>query len=328
MSRDRVTLTRADSIRQRHEEEQKRREALTQKRVTHPKPVSRPKAERTPRKPAPASRHSRRYDIAMSAPYGRGRFESRAGERQIRVPKIGYGPRWLSFLLVAACVMSLYIILGMDPFIVRGAEISGNQRLGADQISSVLGVMGQSSVLLNPAQMEYNILSAFPDIAAAQVTVIPPARVVITVKERQPVAAWQQDGQVSWVDAHGYAFPPRGEIKGLVTVTANGVPPAPANLNITQKIGARPFLTTEMTAALAALSKKVPQDAALIYDPQYGLGWNDSRGWRVFFGNSNGDMSTKFLVYQALVDHLAAESIQPTLISVEFPNAPFYRVDQ
>jgi cell division septal protein FtsQ len=246
----------------------------------------------------------------------------------LSMPRVEYGPRWISLLLAVACALTLYIMLGMDPFIVRDAQIGGNLRVSAEEISSSLGVMGHSSAFLNPAQMEYNILSAFPEIATAHVDVTVPAGVMVTVTERQPVAAWQQDGQAVWVDAQGYAFPPRGLAEGLVTVVAAGAPPAPANLDATQTVGARPFLTSEMSAALTTLSPRLPEGAALIYDPRYGLGWGDPRGWQAYFGHSDGDMQTKLQVYQALVDYLIEKGVSPQLISVEYPNAPFYRVEE
>jgi hypothetical protein len=75
------------------------------------------------------------------------------------------------------------------------------------------------------------------------------------------------------------------------------------------------------------LSPLVPQDATLVFDPAYGLGWSDPRGWRVYFGHSDGDADLKYQVYQAMLDYLTKNNIQPTLISVEYPTAPFYRVE-
>jgi hypothetical protein len=327
MSPDRPNITRAEAIRLRKEEEQKRQEAQVKKRFIRSRPGSpKPPAERTPRKPIPVSKspHSRRYDAAST----RSVFGARpASTPSLSLPKVTYGPRWLSFLLSAACGLTLFILLGMDPFIVRSAEINGNLRLSAQEVSSALGVMGQSSALLDPAQVEYNILSAFPDIATARVDISLPAVVRVTVSERQPVAAWQQGDQLVWVDAQGYAFPARGLAEGLVTVTSTGAPPAPSNLNIDQNLGARPFLTHEMTTALMSLTPQVPQDAALIYDPRYGLGWTDPRGWQVYFGDSGGDMDTKLKVYQAMTDYLGQHEITPKLISVEYPGAPFYRME-
>jgi hypothetical protein len=361
MSPDRTTITRAEAIRRRKEEEQKRREKMAPKTVSKPKPAAtpkpvdqpkfklklipapksaaKPKAERalSPRpstspktslSPASTSRFRHRYDIAMSAPYGRAESYGQPKAPAISMPKIGLGPRLLSFLLVALCATGLYYLFSMDPFIVRDASILGNSRVSAQQIASILGVANQPAALLNPAQIEYNILATFPDIAVASVEVNLPASVVVTVRERQPVVAWLQDGQTIWVDAHGYAFAPRGEGAGLVTVTAVGAPPVPEGANVAQTVGARLFLTPGLSAAIVTIAPLVPEGAALVFDPGYGLGWSDPRGWRVYFGHSNGDAALKYQVYQSMLDYLSRENIQPVLINVEYPGAPFYRVEQ
>ncbi len=328
MSPNRPNVTHAESIRLRKEDEQKRRDAQVTKRVIRIRQAPpKPQAERTPRKPVPVSTspYGRRYDATTNSRAG---FGARPAQTPaLTLPRITYGPRWLSFLLSAACLLTLFIIISMDPFIVRNAEIGGNLRLSAQEISSVLGVMGHSSALLNPAQMEYNILSKFPDVASAHVEVSLPAAVRVTISERQPVAAWQQADQLLWVDDQGYAFPARGLVEGLVTVTATGAPPISSNLNSEQGFGARPFLTSEMTAAIRVLTPQVPQDATLIYDSRYGLGWADPRGWQVYFGESGGEMDTKLKVYQAMTEYLSQHEITPALISVEYPGAPFYRME-
>jgi hypothetical protein len=364
MSTDRTTITRAEAIRRRKEEDQKRREKATPKIISRLKPTPKPKPAATPKlvpahKPVvrpkaedvlarrnpsvtprttvsaeTASRLRRQYDIAMTSPHSRtanyGRTESfgRSRAPSISLPKVGLGPRLLSFVIVALCAVGLYYQYSMDPFIVRNASILGNNRVSLDQIAQVLGIANQPAALLNPGQIEYNILANFPDIATATVEIDLPSRVVVTITERQPVVAWQQDGQTMWVDAQGYAFAPRGDVQGLVTVAAAGTPPTPENVNLGQTIGARPFLTSDLLAAIVTLSPLVPEGATMIFDPAYGLGWSDPRGWRVYFGDSNGDANLKFQVYQSMLDYLTKHEIQPTLISVEYPNAPFYRVAQ
>lgn len=333
MSPDRLTITRAEALRRRKEEDQKRRDKLTQKRVSipklapAPKPASHPKAERSTRIPpaVSTSRLRNRYDIAMSSPHGRSANKTSQAPA-ITLPKIQFGPRWFSTLLVIACVAGMYFLLTEATFVAHEATILGNQRVSAQDINSVLGITNQSSVLLNPAQIEYNIRTAFPEISGAYVQVDLPAKVTITVAERQPVAAWSQAGQVVWLDAQGYAFPPRGQVDGLVTVSAAGAPPAPSGVETSETIGARPFLTAELTEAVETLSPHVPQGSTLIYDPKYGLGWSDPRGWQAYFGHTNGDMTVKFQVYQTMVDTLLQKGVQPSLISVEYPNSPFYRV--
>jgi cell division protein FtsQ len=337
MSRDRVTMTRAEAIRIRHEEELKRREGLVKKTVAAPRLIPvKPKVSLLPRnktttgaaKPILTGRYSRRFDIAMSAPYGRptpvaGAKKSAA----LAMPKIAFGPRWASSILMMLCVAGLYLMTSDNYFTVSYANVLGNNRVSAEEISSAMGAMGKPAALLSPAEIEYNILNAFPDIATAHIEINLPADVVVTVTERQPVAAWQQDGQTVWVDAQGYAFPPRGFVEGLVTVSAVGAPPGPDNVDAAQQVGAHPFLNEEMAAALLVISPRVPQGSTLVYDPRYGLGWTDPRGWQAYFGHTHGDVNTKIQIYQGMVDYLSKQGIAPKLISVEYPDAPFYRTE-
>jgi len=337
MSPDRLTVTRAEAIRRRKEEEQKRRDKLTQKRASTPqpapKPAARPRTERAAPRVSPTVSRNRfraRYDVAVMPVRSQARPATSVYPQApaITLPRITFGPRWFSMLLVIACAAAMYFYVTEPRFLAQEAVIYGNRRVSAQDINSILGIANQPAAFLNPAQIEYNILAAFPEIYGAYVRIDLPARVTITVAERQPVAAWLQDGQVLWVDAGGYAFPPRGQVEGLMTVNAAGSPPASNTVNVTETIGARPFLTPELSAAIAALASQAPEGAALVYDPRYGLGWSDPRGWQAYFGKNNGDIATKLLVYQSLVESLVASGVQPTLISVEYPNAPFYRVSE
>jgi hypothetical protein len=353
MSPDRTTITRAEAIRRRKEEDQKRREKLTPKNVSNPKPAPTPKtntrfakqiAERSkslakPKvasstythsvSPAPASRWSRRYDIAMSAPYGKSQnFNApKVPSISFTMPHISYGPRWLSFFIALFCLVDLYLMLTIDPFIVHDADILGNKRVSTQAIQDMLRIANLPAAFLDPALIQTNILASFPDITTVKVEVNIPNSVVISIDERIPMAAWQQEGQTVWVDALGYAFPPRGQVEKLPTITAKGAPPPP-NIDPMQPSGARPFLPTDLCKAIEILTPNLPQGAVLIFDPQYGLGWSDPRGWQVYFGHSIGNNATKLQVYQTMLDHLSKKNIQPILISVEYPNAPFYRVEQ
>jgi len=64
---------------------------------------------------------------------------------------------------------------------------------------------------------------------------------------------------------------------------------------------------------------------SMIFDPVYGMGWQDPRGWTVYFGQDSQDIPMKTVVYNAIVDTLTQQGVQPSLISVEYLNAPFYK---
>jgi len=144
------------------------------------------------------------------------------------------------------------------------------------------------------------------------------------VVERVPVLAWYQNNIVTWIDADGVPFLPRGDARGLIQVSANGDPPKvdePAGTPIYEQ----KFISPELVKEMVTLFPSVPASTPMIYDPQYGMGWQDPHGWFVYFGQSAGDVATKLTVYKAIVDTFVNQGIQPSLVSVENPDAPFYK---
>ena len=354
MSPDRIIMTRAEAIRRRKEEEQKQREKLAQKKVAIPVIKPAPKQEPKPAplrfakqiepvimgsmgipaakaKPAPVttSRWHRKFEVATTAPEPKApAFKApKAPSITISRPKIGFGPRVFSFFLAVFCILDLYCMLNYEPFIAHNAEISGNSQISEQEIQSVLGIDNLPAAILNPAQVQINILAAFPNISSAQVDVNFPGDVVVSVVERTPIAAWQQDGQTVWLDAQGFSFPPHGQVDNLPSIAAQGAPHA-ITVDPTQTIGAHPFLSNDMTQLIITLLTIQPKGAQLIFDPEHGVGWNDPQGWKVFFGQSSQNAAMKIQVYQSMLAYLQKKSIKPTLISVEYPNAPFYQMAQ
>ncbi len=88
-----------------------------------------------------------------------------------------------------------------------------------------------------------------------------------------------------------------------------------------------PYISPDLVKAIQAIAPAVPQGTTVEYDPEYGLGWPDSRGWKVWFGTDVSDMPLKLEVYKSLVDSLTQKRIQPAFISVQYANAPYYRMN-
>jgi hypothetical protein len=202
--------------------------------------------------------------------------------------------------------------------------VHGNQRLGAAEIDAMLGMLGQPIFKAIPAQIEANLHNAFSDLESVKVRVAFPNRIIVDVVERAPVLAWHQDGIVNWIDVNGIAFTPRGEVPGLVQVAANGAPDLTTQY-LDLQLHEQKFISPEMVQALIVLAPDVPAGMPMIFDPQYGMGWQDPHGWTVYFGENTQDISMKKDVYKAILETLTLQGVQPSLISVEFLNAPFYK---
>ena len=256
------------------------------------------------------------YDVAFSL----GRTDVRAPA--LTIPHLG--PRWVSAGLTLLLSFMLYTMWTASTFTVSAADVSGNERLTAEDVFGGLGVAGQPIFKAVPAQIQENLRTAFPDLEAVTVHVSLPNRIAVQVVERKPLLVWYQDGKTTWIDSKGVAFMPRGDVQGLIKVASTGSP-----LGITvdpnKSFHDQIFIDPEMVKAIVALSPDVPAGVSMTFDPQYGMGWQDPRGWSAYFGQNLKDIQMKLVVYQSIVDTFIRQGIQPTLISVEFLDAPFYK---
>jgi cell division protein FtsQ len=317
--------SRANLVRQRRKSKTRlthtaQRTTQTARQAYHPSSVylpvePRPMARRTSSRAAKNS-HRNGYDISFTL----GRTDVRAPA--LHIPQLG--PRWVSAGLTLLLGFMLYTMWTASPFTIATAEVRGNQRLGASEINAMFGMIGQPIFNGVPALMEANLRTAYSDLESVKVHVGFPNRITVDVVERIPVLAWYQNGVVTWIDAGGVAFMPRGEFPGLVQVAANGAPPqVPLDSNL--PVYEQKFIAPEMVQALTELAQVAPAGMPMIFDPQFGVGWQDPRGWTVYLGQNTKDISMKKVVYQAIVDTLTLQGVQPSLISVEYLNAPFYK---
>ncbi len=265
---------------------------------------------------------------------------------EMRLPAVPFprlGWRAISLLMVLMMAACLFLIWKAPVFQVSGMEVIGLKRLTVSDLNAVMKTFGKSVFTINPNSLNASLKEAFPELAKISVKVNLPASVKVVVTEREPIISWVQDGSETWVDAQGVSFPPRGEpVQPLVKVEGHGTPPSSDQAAAAQDLQILPDgetlatttitptlkLSTDMVSSILALSAKMPADTVLVYDSEHGLGWNDPKGWDVFFGAEDQDMQMKLSVYQALVDRLESEGIQPALISVEYVHAPYYRMER
>ena len=258
------------------------------------------------------------------------------------IPLLHLGWRAVSLLMVLMMTASLFLIWKAPVFQVNSVEAEGLQRLTVGDLNAVMGTLGKSVFTINPNFLDETLHQAFPELSKISVRISLPAKVKVVVTERVPVIAWIQDDIETWVDAEGISFPPRGDPKtALVKVEGHGTPPSiaaasPSDLqelpggvaSATTPNNLSLRLSPELVSAIMSLGAKMPADTLLVYDSEHGLGWNDPNGWEVFFGAEDQDMEMKLTVYQALVDRLQSEGIQPAMISVEYVHAPYYRMER
>jgi cell division protein FtsQ len=277
----------------------------------------------------------RRIDVPLNVPGAELRLPA--------IPFIQLGWRAVSGLMAMMMLVCLVLIWQAPIFEVTSVQAAGLQRLTTNDLNTVMKTVGKSVFTLNPAKLDQALRQAFPEFSKLSVRINLPASVKVVVTERQPIIDWVQDGGETWIDEEGISFPVRGTISDtLVVVKGHGPPPSITTPSAQDEqqvifdqitgipIPSKPTLqlSHDLVTAILALSARMPADTLLAYDSEHGLGWTDPRGWEVYFGPEDNDTGMKLVVYQALVDRLQSEGIQPALISVEYVHAPYYRMER
>ena len=155
--------------------------------------------------------------------------------------------------------------------------------------------------MIDPREVVGRLLQE-PEVGAVEVSVGWPNQVEITVHERIPVVEWDDGDLTWWLSSDGIAFLGRGAFPGEVRVETE-----------------EPLL--EVT------SDPLEPVVAPYADREHDLSFLDPHGWRGYFG-SDGDMVEKVRAYQFLVEHITAQGVQPLMVSVEDPRAPFYSLQR
>jgi cell division protein FtsQ len=249
------------------------------------------------------------------------------------IPSVG--PRLVSAILAVLMGFLWITIWNSNAYVITGAEIAGTVRLIDSDLNAALPVVGKSIFTIVPEDVEKDLVSKFPEIESVEVKVALPNKILATITERTPVVVWiHPDGTQNWIDANGFSFPVRGEMEGLISISSFGDPPTETNPNLESSDNSpettatsSPYIQPLLIANIIELNKLAPEGASISYNPKYGLGWKDPHGWRVYFGESTQDVSLKMDIYQAIIDKLTQQGIQPSMISVEYMDAPFYRTD-
>lgn len=252
----------------------------------------------------------RRVDVPLSSPGAEIRLPA--------VPAVSNKWRLLSGLLTVSLLVGLILLTQSSVFQVSDLEMEGLERYSAGEIAQAINVTGSSIFFINPERVKEDLTLTYPGLSDVNVKVHWPAQVQISLEERRPVLAWNWDGHVRWVDQNGVAFEPHDTGIDVIQVNSSILPPTVEDR----------FVDLRIVDTVAVLADLLPEDVDMIFDEDHGLGWNDSRGWVVYFGFNDDDAVQKMNVYLSLVDYLQGKRITPAVINVENLDSPYFRMER
>lgn len=336
------SMSRADLVRERQkqtlQEKTKRTTQTLQQPIKNTSiPITKRKEAYAVSYPAyPKQTNRRQYNYSLGA--------TGAEIRLPAISSINIGWRFLSFFLGIFCLVGIFLLFTSSEFEVHQIQTIGFQRLTANDLNAVIDTTGESLIWFDVNQAKQDLLLAFPEIKQLEISIAFPNEVRIEAIERQPVLLWQTEKQAYWLDNEGVLIPPRGEVGELLTIHASAAPPiihttsqnlsdlgtknaqeSLTQLSAAQLMGWGEMVDPILIDAANQLRNFIPPDANILYNHTHGLGWKAEQGWDVYVGLTLNDINYKLNAYQALIDKFSKEGKNPSMVSLEFAQRPYYR---
>jgi len=263
--------------------------------------------------------------------------------------KLRIGWRPASLVICTLLAYTLTNAWNSPQFRIEEIEIIGSQRISETDILAAIPAIGQHSYALDLESLKNDLLRKFPEFRQVEVKLGMPAQLNIHVVERQPVFSWKHQGTTYWIDDEGYLIPARGKSSVTLTILADSIPAYIMQrdlsiFNIKKSYQDKPafhpgisdlaFFSSPkridmgLLSAILQLNAWMPEERNLLYQKTRGLGWKDPRGWDVFVGQKLEKINERMVMYQMLIRNLEDQDIYPTMVSVEFLHAPYYRLDE
>lgn len=289
---------------------------------------------------------------ARSARKTAAKRKRRNSQQRIRRPIAGVmavvlNTRWISLAVLGVCAYTLFLIGGDDRFYLNYIPVEGATSLDINHVVEESGLAGRHIFAADP-QEAADRLGQVGGVITASVTLHWPNDVSIILREKPPLATWQEGEEAYWVDEDGGLSPARAQTVGLLNiisevtsdkaeVTSDELRATSEEAEVTsdEATDDEPTTTDAVDAQVAFVPRDVlagalqlralrPNIDKLYYRPSGGLSYQDGRGWRAYFGVGQ-DMNQKLVVYETVVAQLMERGIRPEYISVSNQYKPYYR---
>jgi hypothetical protein len=250
----------------------------------------------------------------------------RTGSRQVEVmprraiPWRALGRR-LPILLVTLAAFGAMVYAFTDAqFFVYQGHIIGAGHLHPAIIYQAADVHEQSIFWVDPDAVAERV-ARVDGVKSVKVQCELPARVVISVEERQPRILWRVVSQERdwWVDEEGTVLPYHGDPASpdvIFVVDYSGR---------TLAIGDR-VKPGKLVQSVLSLADAMPEIRLYTYHADRGLGFTQDLAegqWPVYLGSSE-DLERKVQIMQAMTSYLVSKNIHPRYIDVRWPDHPVY----
>ncbi len=270
------------------------------------------------------------------------------------VKSVVLSSRWISLAVLALAVYALFFIGGDEQYYINYIPVEGSSTIDINEVVAASGLAGSHIFAADPQEAADNIQSV-GGVVTATVTLHWPNDVMIRLREKPPLATWQEGEQTFWIDEDGHLTNSRAQTVGLLNIISEAptaeesrvsemiadllsddeeeeeaaTEEVTADENVEEAAGElesqAAFVPRPVLEGALQLRELRPNIDKLYYKPSDGLGYQDGRGWTAYFGTGR-DMHQKLVVYETVVAQLLEQGLRPAYISVANQYKPYYRL--
>lgn len=212
-----------------------------------------------------------------------------------------------AFLLAMAAGILLYGFLVSGDFDVNDVSVTGVQLGDPIEIAATADAIGESVFGIEPDRIAAGI-AALPYVQRAEVHVVLPSKVEISITERVPVLVWSTGSEQLLIDANGMVMQ-TGTLADLPRVESNSLNLQPGSL-----------VDPELVAAAAALQETLGGEIDL-------LTWNQQSGFTVQLRNDRLVMfgtPERFPHKLVLYQEIRTAPLSWQVLDLREPDRPYY----
>jgi hypothetical protein len=213
-------------------------------------------------------------------------------------------------------------LLRLNQTVIRGTDLVPN-----DQILPLLPTAGKNVFTVRTARLE-RVIELIPSIERAEVALVLPSTIRVTVHERTPRAVWEAGGRQALVDSNGLVLADTAELKPDSPLRHPRAPlpaiRAPEGPFVGPGDRVDPSVVLMAEAVAPQLDEIGLANGQVEYHPSTGLTLQAPGSHQILLGFS-GDLQAKLVAYRAIRAHLERTRTTAHLVDVRFLERPYYR---
>jgi len=237
---------------------------------------------------------------------------------------------WIFALVLIAFISLFYLICFCSYFQIKNIKISGNYKVSAENIRKVieenipkkiLFFNSKSIFLINLNKVEEGLLEKFPHVENIFFDKDFPDKLIIEIKEREPVAVFEKDNRYFLIAKDGVIFEETGEKESWLVVKNPAVSEIELGKEVIERERIEKIIIIE--TGLEALDIQTIE-AEIVNDQRVNV--KTSEDWQAFF-NFDNDVSNQVFNLGVVLKEKISPGKRRNLeyVDLRFGNQVYYK---